>query len=69
MLRNVAEAIAYGLAIAFLYLVWAPLALLGGAVLLWVWANFTRPSKGLAAAVGASAGAAYRAWKSAKATP
>ncbi|SDK30593.1 hypothetical protein SAMN04488074_105115 [Lentzea albidocapillata subsp. violacea] len=71
MLTNFVEAVGYGLAVAFLWFVWAPLVLLGAAVLLVLWANTREPGKDmrLAAAVGASVSAAWRAFRAAAKTP
>lgn len=38
-MNNTAEAVGYALIVAFLYMVWPPLALLGAGVLLVAWAN------------------------------
>lgn len=69
-MNNAAELLGYGLILAFLGLLWAPLALLGAGVLLVVWANVraARPagSRGrTAAAVGAAWGAARAAYRQA----
>lgn len=73
-MNNVVEALGYGLILAFLYLLWAPLALLGGGLLLVVWANTraARPaaSRGrTAAALGAAWGAARRAYRAQQELP
>lgn len=68
-MNNAIEAVGYGLIVAFLYLLWAPLALLGGGLLLVVWANVReaqgRQSAGgrTAAALGAAAAAFRRAYR------
>ena len=62
MVNNALEGIGYVLIVAFLYLLWAPLALLGAGVLLVIYAN-VRPEGGrAAAAIGAALSAARRAW-------
>lgn len=66
MVNNILEGIGYALVIAFLYLVWTPLALLGAGVLLVIYAN-VRPEGGKAsAAIGAALSAARRAWEEEK---
>ncbi|MEW2442797.1 hypothetical protein [Micromonospora marina] len=67
-MNNLVEAAGYALVLAFLYVVWAPLALLGGGLLLVVWANTraARPAGArgrTAAAVGAAVAAARRAYR------
>lgn len=74
MLRNVAEALGFALAVAFLAFVWPPLALLGMGVLLVVWANFTKPAKprpagSLGATVAVAVAAARKAWAEASKAP
>lgn len=49
MVSNLVELVGYGLIVAFLWFVWPPLALLGGGVLLVLWAN-VRTGKGRTAA-------------------
>ncbi len=67
-MNNAVEAVGYALIVAFLYLLWAPLALLGAGLLLVVWAN-VRAAKPAgtrgrtAAAIGAAVGAARRAYR------
>ncbi|MFG3702391.1 hypothetical protein ACGF5C_31590 [Micromonospora sp. NPDC047620] len=73
-MNDFVEALGYALIVAFLYLVWAPLALLGGGLLLVVWANVRekRPAgqKGrTAAALGAAWGAARRAYRAQQELP
>ncbi|AIJ26369.1 hypothetical protein [Amycolatopsis methanolica] len=69
MLSNLVEAVGYALVVAFLYLLWPPLALLGAGLLLVVWANLRPQRKGspLAGAIGAALGAARSAWRAEKA--
>ncbi|MGA4726285.1 hypothetical protein ACPB67_02595 [Micromonospora taraxaci] len=73
-MNNLIEAVGYGLILAFLYLLWAPLALLGGGLLLVVWAN-TRAARSAgargrtAAAFGAAVGAARRAYRAQQELP
>lgn len=67
-MNNLVEAVGYALIVAFLYLVWAPLALLGGGLLLVAWANVraARPASQrgrTAAALGAAWGAARLAYR------
>lgn len=62
MISNALEFIGYALIIAFLYLVWAPLALLGAGVLLVIYANVRSNDGKAAAAFGAALSAARRAW-------
>lgn len=67
-MNNLVEAVGYGLILAFLFLLWAPLALLGAGLLLVVWANTraVRPAGArgrTAAAVGAAVAAARRAYR------
>lgn len=70
MVRNTAELLSFALLIGFLYLCWPPLALLGAAVLLFLWANFTKPTGGrIGAAVGAAVAAARRTYAASKAAP
>lgn len=63
-MNNAVEAIGYALIVAFLYLVWVPLALLGTGLLLVVWANTRAARKagtqGRTAAVLAAAVVAAR---------
>ena len=62
MVSNVVEFIGYALIVAFLYILWPPLALLGAGILLVLWAN-VRTSKGrTAAAIGAAINAAKHAY-------
>lgn len=67
-MNNLVEAVGYALIVGFLYLLWAPLALLGAGLLLVAWANVraARPAgtRGrTAAALGAAIGAARRAYR------
>ena len=48
-MRNLAELAGFALIVGFLYLLWWPLTLLGGGVLLVVWANLTQPRPSAAA--------------------
>jgi hypothetical protein len=48
MVSNLAELLGYALIVAFLYILWPPLALLSGGLLLVLWAN-VRTGKGRAA--------------------
>jgi hypothetical protein len=68
VLSNLAEAVGYACIVAFLYLMWAPLALLGTGLLIVLWANTRRPRPGrLAGAVATAMGAASAAWRAASA--
>lgn len=67
-MNNLVEAVGYGLIVAFLWLLWAPLALLGAGLLLVAWANVraARPDAArgrTAAAIGAALGAARTAYR------
>lgn len=66
MVSNALEFIGYGLVVAFLYLVWAPLALLAAGVLLVLYANVRTPNGRAAAAIGAAFSAARNAWETEK---
>jgi asparagine N-glycosylation enzyme membrane subunit Stt3 len=58
MVSNLAELLGYALIVAFLYILWPPLALLSGGLLLVLWAN-VRTGKGrTASAIGAAFSAA-----------
>lgn len=61
-MNNAIEAIGYGLIVAFLYLLWAPLALLGAGLLLVAWANL-RESRAAGGRTGAAVGAAVAAFR------
>jgi hypothetical protein len=66
--NNAVEAVGYALIVAFLYLLWAPLALLGAGLLLVAWANVraAKPAGArgrTAAALGAAFAAARRAYR------
>jgi hypothetical protein len=59
---NLAELAGFGMGLAFLWFCWPPLVLLGGCVLLVVWAN-TRTHHGrLGTALGAAVTAARKAY-------
>jgi hypothetical protein len=60
VVSNLAELLGYALIVAFLYILWAPLALVGAGLLLILWAN-VRTSKGRTAAAIAAAVTAARA--------
>lgn len=67
-MNSTVEAIGYGLMVAFLYLLWAPLALLGAGLLLVAWANVRAVKQAgvkgrTAAAMGAAWAAARRAYR------
>lgn len=67
MVTNTVEAAGYALVVVFLAACWPPLALLGSGVLLVVYANTRRPTKGrTAAAVGAAWTSARTAWRNAE---
>lgn len=71
-MNNVGETIGYALIVAFLYMCWPPLALLGAGVLLVAWANVraaraANTSGRTAAALGAAWGGARAAYRQARA--
>jgi hypothetical protein len=62
MVTNTVEAVGFGLILWFLYIVWPPAAILGGGLLLILWAN-VRSSRGrVAGAIGAAVHAARLAY-------
>jgi hypothetical protein len=62
MVTNTVEAVGFGLILWFLYILWPPATILGGGLLLILWAN-VRTSKGkTSAAIGAAVHAARLAY-------
>jgi hypothetical protein len=65
---NLIEAAGFALILAFLYLCWPPLAVLGAGLLLVAWANTRRSDGRLAAAAAAAFAAARRAYAASRET-